>query len=263
MQLHGPGLELLYLPLRARAEALRMMLHFSEIAFTDTVVSLEDWPAIKATMPQGEGAEFPGRPKGNRALPVLKLPNGQMIPDSSSIAEYIATLSPRNLNPTGTTEALELFKMSQSLPLFWPTALLARFPEKVADCIISGDLAALADATFPDATPVLGWLEQQPSWLDCIEMLQTLERRLGANSFFGGSRPHFGDFAVWAQVDSLQLLLGAVKVFAQFGAGFSRWFDAVANLEGIRQYLASRPPPGTTGTGSHGYQLDILLNQRA
>ena len=224
-----------------------------QIPFRDSVIALSDWPALKPSMPRGGGAEFPGRPLGNRALPVLKLPDGQMMPESASIAQYIERLAPALLNPACTSDAQELFRMSQQLPLFWPTALLARFPQRVADCILRGDTVTLADAKFSDAdsTLIRSWLDGQPNWQQCIETLHSLEHRLGAGPFFGGAAPHYGDFAVWVQVDAYQTLLGK-DAFGRFGEVWCQWYGKVAALEGINQYLSSRPAAGNPGTGYAG-----------
>ena len=45
---------LLYLPLRARAECLRMMMHFAGLDFIDETISVEDWPRRKSAMPPGD-----------------------------------------------------------------------------------------------------------------------------------------------------------------------------------------------------------------
>jgi glutathione S-transferase len=134
---------LFYLPLRGRAECLRMMLHHHQLPFEDEVISLEAWPARKVGMPEGRGAEFPNRPPGNRGLPVLQLPGGTLLPESADIAAHIAgAVGPPLLpaEPAAARRATELYAMSQALPLAWPMACLVRFPAVQAGAIMGGEV---------------------------------------------------------------------------------------------------------------------------
>ena len=45
--------ELSYFPLHAKGEPIRMLLAHKGVSFTDKVVTFEEWPAVKATMPAG------------------------------------------------------------------------------------------------------------------------------------------------------------------------------------------------------------------
>ena len=78
-------LTLSYLPLRARAESLRMILRYCNIAFVDNVVSLEQWGPLKAS------GKLPPGNTGNVQLPVLELEDGTFMPESLDIAKYIWT----------------------------------------------------------------------------------------------------------------------------------------------------------------------------
>jgi len=255
-----PEIELLYLPLRARAEPLRMMLHFARIPFKDTLVSLEEWPKIKPSMPPGLGSEFPGRPKGNRALPVLRLGTGSVLPESRNIALWIARQAGSPLLPHDASlvsEAIALFDASQSLPLFWATACLARFPEEVAERVMRSESVVDVAGGGPQLQQ---WLEGQAGWADLRPALHRLESRLekmcreqGSGPFFGGTAPHYGDFAIWVQVDNLVTLLGRASAFDGFGECWQKWYDAVADLDGVRQYLKSRPQ-------RQGYPNSIMIS---
>ena len=74
------SLQLYYLPLRGRAEPLRLMLHYANMPFEDIVIPREAWPEVKPHMPPGLGSELPDRPMGNRGVPVLKIPPQQLLP---------------------------------------------------------------------------------------------------------------------------------------------------------------------------------------
>lgn len=110
--------------------------------FTDRVVSHDEWPVLKETMPKGPGAEFPNRPPGNRGLPVLELPDGTLMPESTDIALHIATLVGPPLLPADPAEretAKRLYAASQALPLAWPMVALVRFPAAQAEGIMQGE----------------------------------------------------------------------------------------------------------------------------
>merc|ERR1712216_140005 len=76
-------LRLYYLPVRARGEALRMLLMHAGINFEDRVLSFEEWQA-------GWKDKMPLNDAGERQVPVLELQDGSMMPESAKIAEYIA-----------------------------------------------------------------------------------------------------------------------------------------------------------------------------
>ena len=47
-------LKLIYLPLRARAEALRMLLRHADIPFVNEVVPFSEWPELKRSVPDNQ-----------------------------------------------------------------------------------------------------------------------------------------------------------------------------------------------------------------
>ena len=94
------------------------------------------------------------------------------------------------------------------------------------------------------------WLSNLPSFSDAIAALRQWEARLGPGPFFGGQRPHYGEFGLWACVDALQLL--APERAAQFGAPWQAWHARMAGLPGAKEYLAARPQPTHPGLGFQG-----------
>ena len=80
-------LKLLYFPLRARGEALRMLLHHAKIPFVNQVVSFREWPALQPTVP-------------NNQLPQLQLGhNDELLPHAREIALHVARLHGQPLLP--------------------------------------------------------------------------------------------------------------------------------------------------------------------
>ena len=73
-------MKLVYFPLRARAEPLRMLFRYSKIPYTDEMVQWKDWPTLKPTLP-------------NKMLPQLKLEDGTLLPETMDIALHVATLA--------------------------------------------------------------------------------------------------------------------------------------------------------------------------
>lgn len=68
--------------------------------------------------------------------------------------------------------------------------------------------------------------------------------------FFGGDKPGAGDLSLWHVVDNLSHL--TTEVDQGMGAKWAAWRQAVAELEGVRQYLAERPEVGTGLIGKAG-----------
>uniref|UniRef100_A0AC35GIU0 Glutathione S-transferase n=1 Tax=Panagrolaimus sp. PS1159 TaxID=55785 RepID=A0AC35GIU0_9BILA len=72
-------LELKYFDLNGRAGAIRMLLDYLQIPFTDSIIPREKWSLYKASTPFGQ-------------VPVLLVENGKFaIPQSTAILRYIAT----------------------------------------------------------------------------------------------------------------------------------------------------------------------------
>eukprot|EP00419_Tripos_fusus_P076078 CAMPEP_0172886534 /NCGR_PEP_ID=MMETSP1075-20121228/131292_1 /TAXON_ID=2916 /ORGANISM="Ceratium fusus, Strain PA161109" /LENGTH=232 /DNA_ID=CAMNT_0013740043 /DNA_START=116 /DNA_END=814 /DNA_ORIENTATION=- len=209
-------------------------------------------------MPPGPGAEFPGREKGNRALPVLRFSKSEMLPESREIAQWIATRAGPPLLPSDAAlaqEAKDFFDKSQSLPGFWPTVLLIRFPEPAAEKIMRGE--HLGDARFsdPNQTPIQSWYEGQPKFEDIKDLLLGLERILEQRSgtFFGGEQPHYGELGIFVQVDALVTLFGKKAALNGFSAKFRAWYGALSALPVVDVYKRIRPL-------QQGYPNSIIMN---
>lgn len=242
---------LYYLPLRGRAECLRMMLAYAGLPYTNRVVSLDEWPALKPSMPPGLGAEFPNRPKGNRGLPVLELPDGTRMPESVDIALHIARVATdagTPLLPSDPKEAevaAKMYEASQSLPLAWPMACLVRFPVEKAEAIMRGESMG-------------EWMEGPRSFDRLMPTLRALVKELGDGPFFGGERPHYGDFGVWRVADNLTLL--DPEAHKGLGRAWDAWVQRMSGLPGCSEYLANRPgPPHNQLDPDAGYPGSIIV----
>ena len=99
-------LTLYYIPVRARAEHIRMILAFGNVDYNNTVVSMSDWSACK------EEKEI--CPFGQ--LPSIRLANGKVIAQSAAIVRYVAKLAGLYpSNPEDCAEADMLLELSQEM----------------------------------------------------------------------------------------------------------------------------------------------------
>lgn len=71
-----PAYELIYFPVRGKAEHIRYIFHQAGVPFTDTRLDKADWPKLKPETPFGQ-------------LPVLKV-DGKFLAQSTAIARYVA-----------------------------------------------------------------------------------------------------------------------------------------------------------------------------
>ena len=66
-----------YFDVYARAEFSRMLLAHAKVEYEDKRYTQDEWKVAKASMPNGQ-------------LPVLELPGGKQIPQSFTIARFLA-----------------------------------------------------------------------------------------------------------------------------------------------------------------------------
>ena len=214
--------ELLYFPLRARAESARLAAAFSGVHVSDTLITVGF-----------EGAQWPGElkeqmPKGQ--LPVLRLADGTLMPESVDITMYIATRPdiPTERQLLVDATAQRFLELSQARPLSICTPLLNWFAAEEAE----PQLTALRDAAAEHWGPV-------------EEQLST-----SGGPFLAGALPGVGDIGLLHCASNYALLLPGV--FDAFSQAFGAWRAAVASLPGVREYLAERPKTGTGNIGRPG-----------
>lgn len=233
----GQPLVLHYFQLRARAEPLRMLLRFACIAYEDKLYSPADWKDAKATMPEGRGV--PGvatRPPGNRALPVLDLPSGGRVVETSEIARTIAKLAGDLLVPTDEhklVQAQGIWEATMNFPMYWVQPLLSSYQQEQAEAILRGET--------PEGT-IHGNIADLPfSYSQLRGAFENWEAQLGDGPFFGGERPHYGDFAMFHAFEAYRLL---DPVGSEGLTRLEAHAAHVAALPAVASYLAERPASG-------------------
>ncbi|RYH27237.1 hypothetical protein EON65_13720 [archaeon] len=214
-------LTLYYFPLRARGEAIRMILNYGGIPFNDVVISMEEWKGIKQ---RGELAPF-------GQLPCMSLPDGSIIAQSGAIARYAAKLAkvyPED--PMVAAKADMIFEFAQELNMISP--LLNFWP-------ISTDVWKNNYELFFNNLP---------------RQLSIADRLLGDQSFFCGHSPCHGDFALFHVMDACRTMqadcLNNFPRLAQF-------MNRTSQLPGVREYLANRLPPQSVGLCGSYMQVEV------
>lgn len=89
------SLTLYYLPLRARAEVIRLILAYAKIDYVNVDIPFSEWHAHKQSLdicPFGQ-------------LPSLKLPSNKVIAQSGAITRYVAKIA--NIYPVDPEDAAE------------------------------------------------------------------------------------------------------------------------------------------------------------
>lgn len=193
-----------YLPLRARAEPIRMVFHYGGIVFEDKIYQLSDWPKakeIKAIAPFGQ-------------LPSLQLPNGETIAETGAIIRLAAKLA--NIYPADVFEAAKadmLWELVMDLNMINP--IFNFFPMDSEKWQTSYDAFF---ATFP-------------------AHLSNLVDLLGEKAYFGGNNPHHGDFGIF----HILSLATAVKpsVLADYPT-LQAFVARVASIPSMVLYLKNR-----------------------
>lgn len=235
------GLTLLYFPLRARAEALRMLFRHAKVPFVNEVVPFSEWPALKPNVPQSE-------------LPQLQLgSNGRLMPGTTDIALHIAGIAGAPLLPRDELQA-----------------------EQALDCwreLHGRSLAHVGDpwgettpwnARIGAVNPLLNALPEQeaiplvPRYLAGLQLwFDTVDARLCEGQpgvFMGGATPHHGDFASFAIADNI-CTLGGAPALAAASPALHEWLAAMRALPAVSGHLETRPPAGTGAVGMPGSLL--------
>ena len=209
-----PRLRLMYFALRARAEPARLLLRYAGIPYEDEVVG-RDWAKLKPTTPWG-------------SLPVLVVDDTTHIAQTGAVCRYVAGLNPAAglLPECGTRRAMadSVFECAEELTTAC-NQLVNRFRA-------NSDEFASKKAEFTAA------LEAK---------LGFAERFLpDGEEYFGGSRPHFGDFNLFHVLDNAQLVLpDCLAPYPKLAA----WMRRMEGLDALRAYLAERPQKGSGKVG--------------
>ena len=154
-----------YFDVYARAEVIRMILHYHGTSFTDHRIAQDEWPAVQAS----GFAEFD-------ALPVLEI-DGHKLVETRAIARYLCRKF--GYYPSDQTSA------------YWVESL----------CELKDDaITAVLTAAFKKDMEGLQKLyrEDVPFWLSKMEA--RLKRNNNGNSWFVGNSATLADFEVFAFV---------------------------------------------------------------
>lgn len=203
--------KLYYLPLRARAEPIRMILQYGGVPYEDHTVSMAEWPNVKNNpniAPFGQ-------------LPSIILPDGEVVGQSGAIVRYAAKLA--KIYPEDPNEALKadmIFELAQEMNMINP---ILNF--------------------WPIETDT--WQNNYRSFFSNLpRYLQNIRRLLGNKQFFGGNTPHHGDFGIYHVLDAcISVQSDSLDAYPDLVA-FMRRIEAIPS---IQNYLSIRPPPAQVG----------------
>lgn len=209
-------LTLYYLPVRARAEQIRLILAYGNIQYEDVVIDFDRWATEKSNR-----EKFPfGQ------LPVLVLPNGLSIAQSGAITRYVAKLA--GVYPTDPDKAA-VADMVQELAMEMNVInpILNWFP-------VDSEHRSKEYATYFSAFD---------------DRMVAVQRILGSQQFFGGEGPSHGDFSLLHIMDvTLTIKPDALDSHPELKA----WVERMKAIPQVQRYLSERPQPPYVGRdGSH------------
>ncbi|CAF0924175.1 unnamed protein product [Adineta ricciae] len=201
-------LKLYYFNLAARGELTRLILAAAGRSYDDIRYSFEQWPEYKPKMILGQ-------------CPVLELADGTQIPQSLSIARYVA----REANMAG-ADNLESAKVDAVVEtqrdineIFYSKVFFEKDETKKAEQL----------KTFLEETLVKH-----------VENLGKLKKAYSKDErYFVGNQLSWADLFVYQSIQSLVQALPEVK--GKFGDQFKPLIDAVHANENLKKYLDSRP----------------------
>lgn len=231
-------LKLIYFPLRARGEALKMLLRTSKIPYVNEIVPFADWPNLKPNVP------------GNQ-LPQLRLgSDGNYLGNSMDIALHIAKIAGPPLLPADDADAECALDCWREL-------------DKTSAPFINDPWGEATpwDARVGIANPLLNFVPAEtalpliPRYLDgtrpWLETLSARVQRSQGGPFMGGATPHHGEFASFAICDNI-CSLGGPTALSAGGPSLLAWFEAMSALPAVKSHLDSRPRAGTGEVGKPG-----------
>ena len=217
-----------YFPLRARAESLRLILHYSGQPYFMHRVDFDEWSTVKPHMPKGQ-------------LPVWQSDDSEeLMPETADIAKHLAKISGR-------------------MGLMPADAAVAAEAARLFELCMDGPLGAL--------NPLVNWTAKEEAIprvaSGVAEALKALSSLKLPSPYFGGAQPHYADFALWHCVD-LCMLLDASSV-NKLGNAYASWYKSIKEDRAIAAYLKCRPKAGTGRIGKPGsliYSDDLGGNDR-
>lgn len=195
-----PVLKLNYLPVRARAEAVLMILAYGNIPHEYNVISMANWKEEKGKQPFGQ-------------VPTLELPNGTVISQTAAITNYVSRLA--NIYPTDIEKAAKadmVYELSQEMSGINP--ILNMFE-------VGSEKYQNAYETYFSAFPA---------------RISAVQKILGDQQFFGGEQPSHADFGLFHVLDaSLTVDPTCAASFPDILA----WIERMKGLEQVKNYMVN------------------------
>ena len=205
-----------YLPLRARAEAQRMILEYGEIPHECINYSFQEWGSLKTS---GEICHF-------GQLPSIKTADGAVISQSGAIVRYVAKLA--NIYPQDPLAAAQtdmIFELSQEMNLINP---LYNFYQ-----VDSPEWKEKHDSYFASV----------PAWITSAQKI------LGDKEYFAGTKPSYGDFGLFHICETI---IAVQPESLDPYPSIKAWIARMNSLPAVQSYKAKRPGPSTPGFGIPG-----------
>jgi glutathione S-transferase len=201
-------LKLYYFNLRARAELIRLIFAATGRSWNDIRIDVAQWPEYKPKMLLGQ-------------VPVLELPDGTQIPQSLSIARYVA----RETGLAG-KDNLESAKIDAVVDtqrdmndVFHTKVLFEKDENKKAqelDKFLAGDL------------------------FKYVEQLMNLKKAYSIDTkYFVGNKLSWADLFVYQSID--RVIRAAPQMKDKLDVHFKDTFETVNGNPNIKKYLDERP----------------------
>ncbi|KAL1518420.1 hypothetical protein AB1Y20_002712 [Prymnesium parvum] len=228
--------ELLYFNVRARAEPLRMLMRHAGVPYTDRLVSLDEWPSLKPSLPAGRG--------GKVQLPVLRLPSGEMIAESVDIARWAAAHAGAPLLPDATEPP------ALDAEALWLSVDRGDAPFCCAELPVLARVNPLLNFFDEEQTK-----EERQAFLRATAGVYEHYGRLLVSTpppFFGGEQPHYADFVLFHYFNNIETLDGGAVLASlrtDEADAVREWYRAMKALPAVAAYLSERPQPGEGAVG--------------
>lgn len=226
----APAFTLYYLPLRARAEQIRFILRYANIPYKDVTVPADEWPSHKSA-----ALADPLRgiaPCGQ--LPTIRFEaTGETIAQSGAIVRYVSKLA--GISPTDPIAAARadmIYEIAQDMNSI--NAILNFWPVNTETFVTN---CATYFENFPHYAHILETL-----LMDSSKAFAPAEQQLCA--YFGGERPHYGDFALLHVLDaSLTVEPNCLQSCPQL----TLWMQRMRSIPAIAAYFKERPTASHVG----------------
>lgn len=208
---------LFYFNFRARGEPLRMVAAYAGLNLDQEIFTMSEWGTYKRRMPKGQ-------------VPCLRLPDGTMMPEMNDIMKHLAQLP----SPAGRQLVVDAKQAS----------------------IVSAVNGALLDSVahitnmYPSSSAVT---QSTRVRAQATQFFGEFGAMLGEDPFFGGGTPGYGDIGLWMLAEDCNLMVP--NLLDDLGDKLKQWYERVAALPGLAEYLASRPQ---VGSGVYGMPGSIL-----